>query len=177
MTAGPHTIPFLPTYIPPDVDVDAVKADVGDDGVSAPAKDVPGLREVVAEASEKGIDFKVVVIDKNPRIDTPMRDIAMVVGKAYPGSTVLALSPSHAGAYSPAFDRVTLEEAQDLAKTGDSVQSAKNFVGDLTTPEFPWTALTIVLTVGVVAAVAVTRRLQVWARHAAPEKTSANADN
>jgi hypothetical protein len=176
MTAGPHTIPFLPTYIPPDIDINAVKADVGDDGVSAPAKDVPGLRDVVAEARQKGIDFKVVVIDKNPRIDTPLRDIATVVGDAYPGSTVLALSPSYAGTYSPAFDRVTLEEAQDLAKTGDPVQSAKNFVGDLTTPEFPWTALTIVVTVGVVAAVAVTRMLQVWARRAAPEKAP-NAEN
>ena len=37
-------IPFLPSYIPPDVDMDQVKADVADDGVSVPpadAADVP----------------------------------------------------------------------------------------------------------------------------------------
>ena len=46
-------IPFLPSYIPPDVDMNQVKADVADDGVSVPpadAADVPALRQVV-EAS------------------------------------------------------------------------------------------------------------------------------
>jgi hypothetical protein len=167
MTAGPHTIPFLPTYIPPDVDLNAVKADVGDQGVSAPAADAPALRQVVAEAKQKGIDLKIVVIEKDPPIDTPLRDIASEVGHAYPGSTVLAISPRWAGTYSPTFDRVTLEAGQDLAKTGNSVQSSKNFLSELTTPHFPWTAFTIVLTIAVIAAVVATRMLQLWGRRAA----------
>jgi hypothetical protein len=176
MTAGPHTIPFMPTYIPTDVDLNAIEADVGKGGVSASATDVPGLREVVAQARQKGIDLKIVVIDKDPPIDTPLRDIASEVGHAYPGSTVLAISPIWAGTYSPTFDRVTLEAGQDLAKTGIPVQSAKNFLGELTTPHFPWTALTIVLTVGMVLAVVATRMLQLWGRRAAAAQTPPDTD-
>ena len=162
-------IPFLPSYIPTDVDMNQVKADVGDDGVSVPAADaadVPALRQVVADARKDGIDLKIVVIDRNPPIDTPLRDIATEVGEAYPGSTVLTLSPSYAGTYSPKFDRVTMEAGQDLARTGDPVQSSKNFVSQLTTPDFPWTALTIVLVLGVSAAVILARMLHVRGRRA-----------
>ena len=159
--AGPQTLPFLPAYIPADVNMDQVEADVKEDGVSAPGHDVAALRQVVANAREKGIDLKVVVIDTNPPIDTPLRDIATEVGHNNPGSTVLALSPTWAGAYSPEFDRVTLEAGQDVAKTGNPVQSAQNFVDELTTPDFPWTAMTIVLVVAVAAATAITRVLQV----------------
>ncbi|KUI27872.1 hypothetical protein AU196_17675 [Mycobacterium sp. IS-1742] len=163
----PHVIPILPGFIPPDVDMTKVIADVGDDGVSAPGADVAGLRQVVSEARSDGIDLKIVVIDTNPHIDTPLRDIATEVGQAYPGSTVLALSPSYAGTYSSTLDRVTLEAGQDLAKTGDPVQSSKNFVDQVTTPDFPWTALTIALVIGVGAASAVTRWLQVRGKRAA----------
>ncbi len=168
-------IPFLPAYIPPDVDMDAVKADVGDDGVYAPGADVHGLQQVVADARQDGIDLKIVVIDKNPPIDTPLRDIATEVGEAYPGATVLAISPSFAGTYSPTFDRVTLEAGQDVAKTGNPVQSAQNFVDQIQTPDFPWTALTIVLTLGVLAAAVATRILQVRAKRAEQTDTTADA--
>jgi hypothetical protein len=167
---GPHVIPFLPSYIPPDVDMNQVKADVADHGVSVPpadAADVPALRQVVAEAKQKGIDLKIVVIQGNLPIDTPLRDIASEVGKDHPGSTVLAISPSWAGTYSTKFDRVTLEAGQDLAKTGDPVQSSKNFVSELTTPHFPWTPFTIVLVLAVIAAVVATRVLQVRGKRAA----------
>lgn len=172
---GPGSIPFLPGYIPPDVDINAVNADVGADGVSAPADVVPGLRQVVVHAREEGIDLKVVVIGQNPPIDTPLRDIATEVGQAYPGSTVLAISPSFAGTYSPVFDRVTLEAGQDVAKTGDPVQSSKNFLGELTTPHFPWTAMTIVLVVGVLAAVVATRIVQLRGKRIAPCGSDAGA--
>ena len=89
-------IPFLPSYIPPDVDMNQVKADVADDGVSVPpadAADVPALRQVVEQARKDGIDLKIVVIEHNPPIDTPLRDIATEVGKAHPDATVLAISP------------------------------------------------------------------------------------
>jgi hypothetical protein len=167
---GPHVIPFLPSYIPPDVDMNQVKADVADDGVSAPpadAADVPALRQVVADARKDDIDLKIVVIEHNPPIDTPLRDIATEVGRTYPDATVLAISPSFAGTYSTHFDRVTLEAGQDVAKTGDPVLSSKNFVSELTTQHFPWTPFTIVLVLGVIAAVAVTRVLQVRGKRAA----------
>lgn len=170
---GPLWIPHLPAYIPPEVDIEQVKADVADDGVSVPpaaAADVPALREVVDGARNDGIDLKIVVIDFNPPIETPLRDIATEVGQAYPGSTVLALSPSFAGTYSPTFDRVTLEAGQDIARTGDSVQSSKNFVGELTTSHFAWTPFTILLVLAVAIAVVGTRALQVRSKRAAAAK-------
>jgi hypothetical protein len=190
---GPHVIPFLPAYIPkdvcstvgldpatttPDVCMDRVLADVADDGVSAPAADpkqerqATELRQVVADARKDGIDLKVVVLPTNPPIDTPLRDIATEVGQAYPGSTVLAVSPIWAGTYSPTFDRVTLEAGQDVAKTGDPVQSTKNFVSELTTNHFPWTPFTIVVVLAVIVAVVATRVLQVKSkRSTAAEQT------
>lgn len=190
---GPHVIPFLPAYIPVEVcdtvGIDpgqpdgvakcmaAVQADVRDDGVSAPDTDVEALRQVVSDARQGGVDLKIVVLPHNPGIDTPLRDIASEVGQANPGATVLALSPSFAGTYSPTIDRVTLEAGQDVAKTGNPVLSAKNFVGEISTPDFPWTAFTIVLTLGVAAAAALTRVLQVRSKRiAGSEAVSASAD-
>ena len=179
---GPHVIPFLPTYIPPqvcatvgqdpatppDACMNLVFADVRDDGVSASAsQNKAGLAAVVADAKKKGIDLKVVVLDQSPPIDTPLRDVATQVGKAYPGSTVLVISPGWAGTYSPVYDRVTLEAGQDVAKTGDAVQSSKNFVSELTTQHFPWTPFTIVLVLAVIAAVVATRVLRVKAKRTA----------
>ncbi|MBI3215229.1 MAG: hypothetical protein HYZ38_15475 [Mycobacterium sp.] len=176
---GPHIVPFLapfPAYIPSDVDIDMVKAQVADDGVSAPAAQEPGLRQVVADAQRDGIDLKIVVIDTNPPIDTPLRDIATVVGQANPGATVLVLSPSFAGTYSPTYDRVTLEAGEDLAKTGNPVQSSANFVSQLKTPDFPWTALTIILTVGVLIAAVVTRMLQVRSKPQVADSVASDSD-
>ena len=171
-------IPFLPTYIPVDVNINQVKADVAGTGVSVPpadAADVPALRQVVEEARKEGIDLKIVVIEHNPPIDTPLRDIATEVGQAHPGSTVLAISPSFVGTFSPTFDRVTLEAGQDVAKTGDPVQSSKNFLGELTTPHFPWTAFTIVVVLGVLAAAVATRFLQVRGKRAAAVEEPSNS--
>ncbi|CAN3128849.1 TPM domain-containing protein [Mycobacterium sp. smrl_JER01] len=193
---GPLFVPFLPTYIPPelcftvgidpqaagapDVCMDVVRDDVAASGVSArglePAA-VSELEQVVADAQGQGIDLKIVVIDANPPIDTPLRDIATAVGEDNPGATVLALSPSFAGTSSPQFTRVVLEAGEDLAKTGDAVQSSKNFVGELTESHFPWTPFTIVLVLAVALAVVGTRALQKWSkRHAAPESVATSGD-
>ncbi|MCK0175197.1 MULTISPECIES: DUF6676 family protein [Mycobacteriaceae] len=159
----------MPGFIPPDLDLNKVLAEVGEDGVSAPpGADEAGLRQVVSEAQADGIDLKIVVIDRDPHLDTPLRDIATEVGIAYPDSTVLALSPSFAGTYSDSIDRVTLEAGQDLAKTGNPVQSAQNFVDQITTDDFPWTLLTIALVLLVAAAAAATRLLQTWSGRIAP---------
>lgn len=179
---GPHVIPFLPVYIPPDVcgpvgqdpattpvDVcmNLVIDDVRDDGVSAsPKPENEGLTEVVAEAQQKGVDLKIVVVDQNPPIDTPLRDVATEVGEAFPGSTVLVLSPTESGTFSTTYDRVTLEAGQDVAEGRGPVQGSKNFLSELTGSHFPWTALAIVVVVGVVAAVIGTRLLQIRAKRA-----------
>ncbi|MBJ7338406.1 DUF6676 family protein [Mycolicibacterium sp.] len=188
------TTPQVPLFIPsqvctivgkdpgttsPDVCMDLVQTDLRKDGVSAP--DVPanaGLPQVVADAKQKGIDLKLVVLDQNPAIDTPLRDIATEVGRENPGSTVLVLSPSFAGTYSATFDRVTLEAGQDIAKvSGTPVVASQNFVNELTTPHFPWTPFTLVLVVGVAGAAVATRLLQVRARKRSVPETPVAAAN
>ena len=161
----------LPPSTPVDACMVAVKADVAEDGVAAPPKVVPGLQKVVAGAQDRGIDLKVVVIDKSPIIDTPLRDIATQVGMANPGSTVLVLSPEFAGTYSTTYSRVLLEAGQDVAKSAhDPVQGAQNFVDQLKTPIFNWTAFTILLVLGVAAAAVGTRLLQRRAKSKRPSQ-------
>ena len=162
---------------PPDVCMDLVTADLRDDGVSA--SKVPanaGLAQVVTAAKQKGVDLKLVVLDQNPPIDTPLRDIATEVGQTYPGSTVLVLSPSYAGTYSASFDRVTLEAGQDIAKvSGTPVAASQNFVSEITTPHFEWTPFTIVLVLGVAFAAVATRVLQVRAKRSVDSESPAAA--
>jgi hypothetical protein len=76
------------------------------------------------------------------------------------------LSPSESGTYSPTIDRVTLEAGQDVAEGRGPVQGAQNFLSELTTQHFPWTTFTILLVLGVVAAVIATRLLQVRSKRA-----------
>lgn len=156
-----------------DGGVSAPPAIVGADGKPADAKQaseaatqLKDLRQIVTDAKGTGLDLKIVALPTNPWTDPPMRDIATVVGNANPGSTVLALSPLHVGSYSTTVSRVKLEAGEDLARTGDAVQSAKNFVSQVQTPIFPWTPFTIVLILGVVLAAVVTRTLQVRGRKA-----------
>jgi hypothetical protein len=182
-----------PVKTPVDVCMASVIAQVRDGGVSAPgiapaqpattpqeaqqnadaARQVTELRQVVTDAKAKGIDLKIVVLPTSPGIDTPLRDISADVGHVFPGATVLTLSPLFAGAYSPTYDRVTLEAGQDLAKTGNAVQSSKNFVSQLETPIFPWTTFTIVVILGVVLAAVGARLLQLRARKAAASAAAA----
>ncbi|MCH9641931.1 MAG: hypothetical protein K0U70_02415 [Actinomycetia bacterium] len=176
----PLQVPFAPSYIPPEIDMEQVIADVADDGVSVPPAaqgDVPALRQVVEQAQSEGVDLKIVVIELNPPTEMPLRDIATEVGAANPGATVLAMSPSFAGTYSPVFDRVTLEAGQDLAKTGNSVQSSQNFLGELTTSHFPWTPFTIVLVLAVAVAAVSVRLLQVIGKRAEVPDTALSSSD
>ncbi|MGE0218955.1 DUF6676 family protein [Mycolicibacterium sp.] len=196
--SGLTFVPNLPAYIPPelcqsvgiemvlgepapDACMDLVRENVAETGVSVPVGTDAGvaaaLGRVVEDAASQGIDLKIVVIDRNPPIHTPLRDIATEVGEANPGSTVLAISPSFAGTYSAEFDRVTLEAGEDVAKTGDPVVSSHNFVSELTTSHFPWTPFSIVLVIAVALAVVGTRLLQNWGkRHAAAESVVSSED-
>jgi len=167
--------PPLPTYIPQDVDMTAIKAQVAVDGVSAAPAAMPGLLDVVNQAHAEGIDLKIVLLDHNPPNDTPLRDVSTVVGADYPDATVLTLSPSYVGSYSTQFPRVTLEAGEDHSKTGNPVVSAQNFLHALNTPEFPWTGLTIFLLIGVLAAAVATRFLQLRDKRAATSAGAADA--
>src|ERR1700757_152933 len=159
--------PSLPLYIPVDVDMTAVKAQVAADGVSAAPAAMPGLLDVVNQAHANGINLKIVLLDHNPPNDTPLRDISTVVGADYHDATVLTLSPSFVGSYSTQFPRVTLEAGEDIAKTGNPVVSAQHFLNELNSPEFPWTGLTIFLLIGVLAAAVATRFLQLCGKRSA----------
>lgn len=163
----PQTVPVLPAYIPVDVDVAAIKAQVAATGVSAPPAAMPGLLDVVNRAHDHGINLKIVLLDHNPPNDTPLRDISTVVGADYHDATVLTLSPNYVGTYSTQFPRVTLEAGEDIAKTGNPVVSAQHFLGELDGPEFPWTGLTVFLLIAVFTAAVGTRFLQLRSRRSA----------
>ncbi len=168
--------PVLPAYIPQDVDMTVVKAQVAASGVSAPPDALPALLDVVNQAHAAGINLKIVLLDHNPPNDTPLRDISTVVGADYPDATVLTLSPNYVGSYSTHFPRVTLEAGEDIAKTGNPVVSAQHFLHELETPEFPWTGLTIFLLVGVLAAAVGARFLQLRSRRSATSADAKEAD-
>ena len=183
------TTPHAPLYIPgeicgtigvdpasnPDACLAIVQQQVDVGNISAPPSVAPALLDVINQAHEHGIDLKIVVLDHNPPNDTPLRDIATVVGSQHPDATVLVLSPNFVGTYSTHFPRATLEIGEDNAKTGNTVASAQNFLHQLETPQFPWTGFTIVVLIGVLAAVIGTRFMQLRARRSATSHESAEA--
>ena len=183
------TTPHAPLYIPgeicgtigadpatkPDQCLAIVQEQVTAENISAPPAVTPALLQVINQAHDDGIDLKIVVLDRNPPNDTPLRDIATVVGSQHPDATVLVLSPNYVGSYSTHFPRATLEIGEDNAKTGNPVVSAQSFLHQLDTPQFPWTAFTIVLLIGVLAAVIGTRFMQLRARRLATSQDTAEA--
>ncbi|MEE2032931.1 Rv1476 family membrane protein [Rhodococcus chondri] len=143
------------TDLPPGVSLEQVLADLADDQVAAPADRAAELVEQVERARDLGVDLSIVVVERDPRIDSQLRDLATEIGSE-DGGTVLVLSPGWVGTYSDNLDRVTLEAAQDRTYTGDPVVSARNFVDSLAEPSQPWTLWTILLIVVVAAAAGVT---------------------
>jgi hypothetical protein len=183
------TTPHPPAYIPgeicgtigvdpatkPDDCLAIVQHQVTAGNLSAPPSVAPALLDVIDQAHDHGIDLKIVVLDHNPLNDTPLRDIATVVGSQHPDATVLVLSPNFVGTYSTHFPRSTLEIGEDNAKTGNTVASAQNFLHQLETPQFPWTGFTIVVVLGVVAAAIGTRFMQLRVRRSAMSPANAEA--
>ncbi|WP_305094999.1 DUF6676 family protein [Prescottella sp. R16] len=156
---APARLPLAAT-IPDGVSVDTVLADLADDGVSAPAADVDGLRDVVARAQSEGIDLRIVVLETSPPRAEQLRDLATEIGTT-DGGTVLVLSPSAPGTYSDTLSRVVLEGAQDHTYTGgNAVQSANNFVDEVTAPHISWGAITAVL----ILLVALVGGVSYWAK-------------
>jgi hypothetical protein len=160
---------------PPEQCLAIVQQQVTTENISAPAAVTPALLQVINQAHSDGIDLKIVVLDHNPGTDTSLRDIATRVGEQHPDATVLVLSPNFVGTYSTHFPRATLEIGEDNAKTGNPVVSAQNFLHQLDTPQFPWTAITIVLLIFVLAAVIGTRIMQLRTRRSATSAEEAEA--
>jgi hypothetical protein len=183
------TTPHAPLYIPgeicgtigldpatkPDDCLAVVQQQVSAGNVSAPPAVTPELRDLINQAHEHNIDLKIVVLDHNPPNDTPLRDIATVIGSQHPDATVLVLSPNFVGTYSTHFPRATLEIGEDHAKTGNTVVSAQNVLHQLETPQFPWTSFTIVVLIGVLAAVVGARFMQLRSKRSATSTDSAKA--
>ena len=183
------TIPHAPLYIPgeicgtigadpatpPEQCLATVQEQVTAHNISAPPAVTPALLQVINQAHNDGIDLKIVVLDHNPANDTPLRDIATRVGAQHTDATVLVLSPNFVGTYSTHFPRATLEIGEDNAKTGNPVVSAQNFLHQLNTPQFPWTAFTIVLLIGVLAAVIGARIMQLRVRRSATSSDDVEA--
>ncbi len=160
---------------PPEQCLAIVQDQVTAHNISAPPALTLALLQVIEQAHKDGIDLKIVVLDHNPGNDTPLRDIATRVGAQHTDATVLVLSPNFVGTYSTHFPRATLEIGEDHAKTGNPVVSAQNFLHQLNTPQFPWTAFTIVLLIGVLAAVIGTRIVQLRMRRSATSANDAEA--
>ena len=183
------TTPHAPLYIPreicgtigadpatpPEQCLAIVQEEVSAHNVSAPAAVTPALVQVVDQAHKDGIDLKIVVLDHNPLNDPPLRDVATRVGEQHTDATVLVLSPNFVGTYGTHFPRSTLENGEDNAKTGNPVVSAQNFLHQLNTPQFPWTAFTIVVLIGVLAAVIGVRIMQLRMRGSATSSDDAEA--
>ena len=145
--------PFA-TEVVAGVDVDMVLADLADDGVAAPAAQVDGLRAVVADAADQGVQLRVIVVEENPYLPEQLRDLATSVGKA-DGGTVVALSPNMIGTNSDAVSRFALEGAETLPRTGDNSADVQAFVDQIVEPALPWTAITVAITVAVLLVVVV----------------------
>jgi len=64
-----------------------------------------------------------------------------------------------------------------VAETGDPVQSSRNFLGELTTPHFPWTPFTMVIVLAVALAVVATRLLQARGKRAEVSDTASTSSD
>lgn len=143
------------------LDYQAVVEDLADDGVSAPDQFVEGLRTVVDEAADRGLDLKVVYTEAPAAVYTDARDLATFLNQEYEG-TIFVRTPMFVGSSSDTIPRHTLEAGQDDAwEEFDPVASAAVFANKVTAPALPWgplTAMTLVLVIVAVVAFAVALR-------------------
>ena len=98
-----------------------------------------GLLDVVNQAMPTGINLKIVLLDHNPPNDTPLRDIATVVGADHPDATVLALSPTSSAATARISPRARSRPAKTSPKRAIRWSRRSIFVSELETPAFSWT--------------------------------------
>lgn len=143
------------------LDYEAVVEDLSDDGVSAPEAFVEGLRTVVADAGDRGLDLKVVYTEAPAGVYTDARDLATFLNEEYEG-TIFVRTPAFVGTSSDTIPRHLLEAGQDDAwKEFDPVASATVFAHKVAAPTPPWgalSAITLVLAIVAVVAFAVALR-------------------
>lgn len=137
------------------LDYQAVVADLADDGVSAPEPFVEGLRTVVREAGDRGLDLKVVYTEAPAAVYTDARDLATFLNQEFEG-TIFVRTPVFVGSSSDTIPRHRLEAGQDDAwEEFDPVASAAVFAHKVDAPAPPWGALTAVtLVLAIIAVVA-----------------------
>lgn len=147
--------------VPHWLDYEAVVDDLADDGVSAPEPFVEGLRTVVDEAGDRGLDLKVVYTEAPAAVYTDARDLAAFLNEEYEG-TIFVRTPVFVGSSSDTIARHQLEAGQDDAwEEFDPVASAAVFAHKVTAPTPPWgafTAITLVLAIVAIVAFAVALR-------------------
>ncbi|KAA0919696.1 DUF6676 family protein [Dietzia sp. ANT_WB102] len=147
--------------VPHWLDYQSVVADLADDGVAAPEPFVEGLQTVVREASDRGLDLKVVYTEAPAAVYTDARDVAMFLNDEF-GGTILVRTPAFIGSSSDTIPRHQLEAGQDDAwEEPDPVTSASIFVQKVTAPAPQWgvlTATAMVVAILVVVAFAVVLR-------------------
>ena len=138
--------------VPTWLDFEAVAADLADDGVSAPDPYVEGIREVIEDADDHGVDLMVVYTEEAAPVYTDARDVATLLNKQFDG-TVFVRTPVFTGSSSDTVPRHVLEAGQDdAAREHDPVASATVFAHKITTPALPWGAISAVVLVLVVLA-------------------------
>ena len=151
------------TNLPESVDMQAIKAAVRADRVSAPDDQVPALRQLVADAKADGHDVSFVVLPGAQFKFTIYRDIASEV-QSEVGGTVIVLGANSVGSSSPNFSRVVQEEATDNLTLTNPPLAARQMWDQMSGPSLNWTAITLVLIVVVVVGAVVARWRQVRAR-------------
>ena len=137
------------TQVGDGIKLGPLRKDLADDNVSAPAAQVPALRELVAQGKKDGHDLHFVVLTERQPVFTNYRDIATALQQDTSG-TVIVLGPNAVGSASDEFSRVTLEQATDNLKFADQTQAARQMYDKMTEPSINWTVATLVLIVVVV---------------------------
>ncbi len=160
--------------VPKNINIEQIRKDLVETGVSAPADQVGPLREVVAYAKSQGHDIKFVVVGQQPKF-TYYRDVAIDL-QSTTGGNVIVLGPDSVGSQGPDFSRVDQEEAaaNNLTLTNPP-QAARQMVDDLITPGMNWTAITLVL-IAVVFVGAVVARVRGKRRNVVAEADVIKAD-
>ncbi|MPZ65540.1 MAG: hypothetical protein GEU83_08485 [Pseudonocardiaceae bacterium] len=160
--------PTIQAAQPPGVDVEAVNADLADNGVAAPGDQGPLAAEVEQAAAEHDLQLSVVVVPE-PAEGAQLQALARQV-VAERGGTALVLSPENTGAASATFEGDTVTEAANSVPGGDNAAATGVFVDELTDPGPPWGWL---LVAGAVLLVAVAVGGRWWERRTRRRKHAA----
>lgn len=153
---------------PPGVDVDAVTADLADNGVAADGDQGPLATEVDEAAAEHDLQLSVVVVPSGANGQELVELARQLVSER--GGTVLVLSPENTGAASATFEGDTVTEAANSVPGGDNAEATGVFVDELTDPGPPWGWL---LVAGAVLLVAVAVGGRWWERRRRRRKDAA----